>query len=53
MMLKNFTHEEIREIMDDWYQNKMAISFIQKYLYECVNRSKKYVKIRNSQSCLL
>jgi hypothetical protein len=49
MALKNFTHEEIRGIMNDRYQNKLAISFIQKYLYECISRNKKFIKMQDSQ----
>jgi len=44
MLLKSYSRKEMREIMNDSFQNKLAIKFIHKYLYECTKRNNKLMQ---------
>jgi len=44
MLIRSYTHKEIQEILDDKYQSKLALSFIQKYPYEIFRKNKKFLR---------
>jgi len=44
MFTKSFSRKDIRDIMDDKFQNLMAFKFIMRYLSECHERNKKLLR---------
>jgi len=47
MFEKFLSHKDIHNILDNKFQNKMALDFIIKYLYACRKRNKKFLSQKN------
>ncbi|MCL1892170.1 MAG: hypothetical protein FWF97_02690 [Alphaproteobacteria bacterium] len=41
MNLKLYSRKDMQAIMDDELQNKRALNFIKKYLFECTKRNRR------------
>ena len=44
-MLRFYTRKEIQKILDDGFQNKMALKFLERYIHECSRRNKKLIRL--------